>query len=51
MNQYLNDIFNGHSIQFLKLSLQNRGGGGAKDSADFCVRIIEQKVASHPVEN
>ena len=25
--------------------------GGAKDSANFCVRIIQQKVTSHPVEN
>ena len=25
--------------------------GGAEDSADFCVRIIQQKVTSHPVEN
>ena len=25
-------------------------GGGAEDSADFCVRIIQQKVTSHPVE-
>ena len=25
--------------------------GGAEDAADFCVRIIQQKVTSHPVEN
>ena len=25
--------------------------GGAEDQADFCVRIIQQKVTSHPVEN
>ena len=24
---------------------------GAEDSADFCVRMIQQKVTSHPVEN
>ena len=24
--------------------------GGAEDWADFCVRIIQQKVTSHPVE-
>ena len=26
------------------------GGGGGKDSANFCIRIIGQKVTSHPVE-
>ena len=28
-----------------------RQGRGTKDSANFCVRIIQQKVTSHAVEN
>ena len=34
-----------------KLIIYEAFPGGAKDSADFCVRIIQQKVTSHPVEN
>ena len=44
MNHYLNDL--GRIIP---------PGGGAEDSYSawhfFCVRIIQQKVTSHPVEN
>ena len=32
------------------LFVKDQGGGGAEDSANFCVGIIEQKVTSHPIE-
>ena len=31
--------------------LVQTGGGGGEDEADFCVRILQQKVTSRPVEN